>query len=96
MGSFYDANIDAFYTLYNITLCSSIVKDIFPESFDDCGMVVPGERGNVCEGDDTVIPSVHWGTGMEGVLAFLNDDMGGKPPLFTNSDEERFQVVVRL
>jgi hypothetical protein len=58
-------------------------------------MIVPGERGNVCEGDDTVVPSEQWGSGVVGVLAFLNDDMGGKPPLFTNSDEERFQVVVR-
>ena len=57
-------------------------------------MIIPGERGNVCEGDDTVVPSEHWGTGWDGILAFLNDDVGGKPPLFTNSDEERFQVVV--
>jgi hypothetical protein len=95
VGSFYDPEIEGNYTLYNISICSSIVKDIYPEHFDDCGMIVPGERGNVCEGDDTVVPSEHWGTGIEGVLAFLNDDMGGKPPLFTNSDEEHFQVVVR-
>lgn len=94
VGTFHDAELGSDYTLYNISICRSIAKDVYPEAFDDCGMIIPGERGNVCEGDDTVIPSEQWGTGEEGVLAFLNDDVGGKPPLFTNSDEERFQVVL--
>jgi hypothetical protein len=82
------------YTLYEISICNDLAKKLYPENFDKCGLVIPGERGDICSDDDTVIPSQYWGKGEEGVLAFLNDDVGGKPPLFTNSEEERFVVTV--
>jgi hypothetical protein len=37
-----------------ITLCSGIAEDADPINFDDCGMVIPGERGALCAGDDVV------------------------------------------
>lgn len=70
------------------------MKLLYPENFDDCGMVVPTERGSVCLGDGTVRPSDYWGSGEDGALNFLNDETGGKPPHFADSDTEKFQVVV--
>lgn len=57
-------------------------------------MVVPTERGSVCLGDGTVRPSDYWGSGEDGALNFLNDETGGKPPEFADSDTEKFQVIV--
>lgn len=82
------------FTLYEILICDELAKKLYPENFDTCGFLIPGERGNICSDDDTVIPSQHWGRGEEGLLNFLNDDVGGKPPLFENSTEERFTVRV--
>ncbi len=67
---------------------------MYPENFDDCGMVVPTERGAECLGDGTVRPSDYWGSGHDGVLNFLNDEAGGKPPEFADSDTIKFRVVV--
>lgn len=48
--------------------------------------------GNECSEDDVVHPSDEWGTGLDGVTAFINDDTGGKPPLFESKD---VNVMVR-
>lgn len=82
------------FLLHEISICPSLVKKLYPEKFDECGLVVPATRENECEGDDTVVPSQYWGFGLEGALAFLNDDTGGKPPLFENQSDNRFVVVV--
>ena len=82
------------YTLHEISVCPSFAKKLYPEQFDECGLIIPGDRESECFGDDTVIPSQHWGTGEAGALAFMNDDVGGKPPFFENTDEDRFVVVV--
>jgi hypothetical protein len=82
------------YTLYSLVICESLVRLLYPENFDDCGFVVPTARGDDCAGDDTVIPSEYWGSGEEGALNFLNDEAGGKPPLFWDDDEVRYQVIV--
>lgn len=37
-----------------ITLCSRIAEEADPINFDDCGLVIPGERGVLCAGDDVV------------------------------------------
>ena len=57
-------------------------------------MIVPTTRASDCLGDGTVIPSQYWGSGEAGVLNFLNDDAGGKPPNFENSDTDSFQFTV--
>jgi hypothetical protein len=82
------------YTLYNIVLCESLVRLLYPENFDDCGLVVPSSRGEICLGDGTVRPSDYWGSGEEGALNFLNDETGGKPPLFADDDGVKFRVIV--
>jgi hypothetical protein len=84
------------FILHEISICSSFASDMYPEKFDECGMVIPGDRESECFGDDTVIPSQYWGTGEAGALAFFNDDVGGKPPFFENTDDDHFVVVVRL
>jgi hypothetical protein len=84
------------YTLYSIVLCENLVRLLYPENFDDCGMVVPTSRGEECLGDDTVRPSDYWGSGEEGALNFLNDETGGKPPLFSDDDGVKFRVIVSL
>ena len=70
------------------------MKLLYPENFNDCGMVVPAQRGSVCLGDGTIRPTEYWGSGEAGALIFLNDENGGKPPEFANSNTEKFQVVV--
>lgn len=82
------------YTLYSIVVCESLVRLLYPENFDDCGLVIPTERGEDCAGDDTVVPSEYWGSGEEGALNFLNDETGGKPPLFIDEDDVRYRVIV--
>ena len=82
------------YTLYSIVVCESLVRLLYPENFDDCGLVIPTARGEDCAGDDTVVPSEYWGSGEEGALNFLNDETGGKPPLFSDDDEVRYRVIV--
>ena len=66
-----------------ISLCPSFASQIRLSSFDECGFVRVEERGNDCAGDDTIIPSTFYGNSL---LAFLNDDRGGKPPFFENGD----------
>ncbi len=83
------------FNLYEIVVCDSLAKKLYPENFDKCGMVVPTTRSTECLGDGTVVPSQYWGYGEEGVLNFLNDDAAGKPPFFENSTD-RFIVVVSL
>mmetsp|Transcript_2313 Transcript_2313/g.3555 ORF Transcript_2313/g.3555 Transcript_2313/m.3555 type:complete len:234 (-) Transcript_2313:122-823(-) len=82
------------YEQYEIHVCSDFAKLLYPENFDDCGLIIPGERGNICSDDDTVMPSTYWGKGKDGAENFLNDDVGGKPPLFTDGDTEKFKVVI--
>jgi hypothetical protein len=77
-------------------ICEDFAKKLAPEHFDDCGLIVPATRSSECPGSGDVIPSAYWGTGLEGALAFLNDDAGGKPPMFENATSERFVVKVSL
>lgn len=41
-------------------ICSNLAEKVAPEQFDDCGMVRVAERGNLCGGDDVVVPSDQW------------------------------------
>jgi hypothetical protein len=93
LGQFTDENA-ATFNLHEISICPTFAEKLYPDQFDTCGMIIPGDRNSECFGDDTVIPSQHWGSGKEGVLNFLNDDTGGKPPFFENTDEDHFVVVV--
>mmetsp|Transcript_2938 Transcript_2938/g.4454 ORF Transcript_2938/g.4454 Transcript_2938/m.4454 type:complete len:226 (+) Transcript_2938:77-754(+) len=68
-----------------ITLCSGIAFDADPANFDDCGIVIPGNRGELCSGDDGIIPSNYYapgGTTRDRLLEFFNDEVGGIPPYF--------------
>lgn len=82
------------FVLHEISVCPSFATKLYPENFDKCGMVIFGSRASECFGDDTVIPSQHWGSGLQGAIAFLNDDVGGKPPYFENTSDDHFLVVV--
>ena len=84
------------FTLHEIFVCPSFARKLYPEQFDDCGLIIPGDRESECYGDDTVIPSQYWGTGEAGALAFFNDDVGGKPPFFENTSDDHFVVVVSV
>lgn len=37
-----------------ITVCPNFARKIDPANFDDCGLLLPGERGDICSGDDVV------------------------------------------
>ena len=37
-----------------ITVCPNFVRTVDPANFDDCGLLLPGERGDICSGDDVV------------------------------------------
>lgn len=82
------------YTLYSIVICENLIRLLYPENFDDCGLVVPAARGDNCAGDDTVRPSDYWGSGEDGALNFLNDEAGGKPPFFSDDDNVKYRVIV--
>lgn len=41
-------------------ICSSLAKRVTPTCFDDCGMVRVAERGDLCGGDDVIVPSKYW------------------------------------
>jgi len=57
-------------------------------------MVVVEERGNECLGDDTVVPSNHWGRGQSGFINFVNDETGGRPLYFDNGDDGNYTFVI--
>ena len=37
-----------------VTICPGFVEDVDPVNFEDCGLLLPGERGDICSGDDVV------------------------------------------
>ena len=37
-----------------ITVCPDFVRKVDPLNFEDCGLLLPGERGDICAGDDVV------------------------------------------
>jgi len=41
-------------------ICSSLAERVKPTCFDDCGMIRVAERGNLCAGDDNIVPSKYW------------------------------------
>jgi len=59
-----------------------------------CTLNVPSDRNYICLGSNVMVPSSTWGEGINGTMNFLNDDTGGKPPLFENSETVQFVVVV--
>lgn len=62
-----------------IKICNKIASDIKPEYFDECGMVRVEERGDLCSGDDVVIPSRYWPTCAEGEVSNSNLAVQGFP-----------------
>ncbi len=79
-----------------MAICRSFSKDLYPENFDACSLVIPTTRASACPGNGAIIPSQVWGTGEEGVINFLNDDAGGKPPLFETTANNTFKFVVSI
>ena len=41
-------------SLILVTVSACCAEEADPKNFDDCGLVVPGERGMLCSGDDVV------------------------------------------
>jgi hypothetical protein len=55
-------------------ICSNIAKKVKPAEFDECGMVRVEERGDLCAGDDVVVPSEQWPTTTESFEQGWYDD----------------------
>jgi len=43
-------------------ICSNLAKKVKPDEFDECGMVKVAERGDLCGGDDVIVPGDEWPT----------------------------------
>jgi len=43
-------------------ICSNLAKKVKPDEFDECGMVMVAERGDLCGGDDVIVPGDQWPT----------------------------------
>lgn len=76
-----------------LRICASLVDELHPEFFDDCGMVQVAARGELCDGDDSVLPSATWGTGREGAVTFIKDKNGGAYPPFLEGFDDEIIVV---
>ena len=37
-----------------ISICPEFAEQLDPAAYDNCGLAIPGERGNICAGDDIV------------------------------------------
>merc|ERR1712046_270000 len=63
----------------SLKICSNLAEKVAPEQFDDCGMVRVAERGNLCGGDDVVVPSDQWPETKPGEEWNLFDGGAGEP-----------------
>merc|ERR1719162_1357568 len=63
-------------------ICSSLAERVKPTCFDDCGMVRVAERGNLCAGDDVVVPSKFWRSCPDNSAVQWHDagDASSEPP----------------
>merc|ERR1719231_1101475 len=69
-------------------ICSSLAKRVRPTCFDDCGMVRVAERGNLCAGDDVVVPSKTWWDCADGNYAdSAGETPAGDAAIVFNGDE---------
>jgi hypothetical protein len=41
-------------TTNTISICPEFAEKLDPSAYDNCGLAIPGERGNICAGDDIV------------------------------------------
>jgi len=55
-------------------ICSSLAERVKPRCFDDCGMVRVAERGNLCAGDDVIVPSKYWESCPDGSAVKFEDE----------------------
>jgi len=90
----YESEIPSPNKTFEIRICAYLAVMLFPESFK-CSLNVPVNRNYQCLGANTQVPSIYWGTGINGTLNFLGDDTGGKPPFFENSPGITYKIVVR-
>ncbi|CAM9479884.1 unnamed protein product [Phaeothamnion confervicola] len=77
------------YVDYNSTsgmaelrVCRAMAEQLDPAFYDDCGLVRSNGRGDSCATSQVIVPSYHYGEGLDGALQLLNDDGGGKPPFY--------------
>lgn len=72
-----------------IRLCPNIANQADPAGFDDCGINIPGERGDLCSGSDSAIPSLYYSDDPdERIEMFFNDPTTGLPPYFEDFSVE--------
>lgn len=78
---------------YEIRICNWLAQKVAPQLFS-CAINLATNRSLPCAGSGPVDALKQWGSGLNGISKFLNDDVGAKPPLFEDTYANNFYVTI--